>query len=191
MIMYMTRPTTQLITHGLTLIGEAGFSGLKIQADSKSAALYALLGPTAFTQADAQKLLTELTRQELAVVSHHEGYVSIQPTPKGLHRLQDARIKNLTIPTPDSWDGRWRMVMFDIPVRHNQRRTLFTRQLQKLRFTRLRDSTWVYPYACFPQLDELARHHKVQQFVTYAEICSLDSGSSAKLRRLYPSLTTP
>ena len=49
---------------------------------------------------------------------------------------------------PKKWDGKWRVVVFDVketrrPVRDELRRTL-----QETGFIKLQDSVWVYPYRC-------------------------------------------
>jgi phenylacetic acid degradation operon negative regulatory protein len=178
--------TTQLINTSLKLIGENGFSGSAISASNAQAALEKL---TDLSHHFSQKALHELRRQQLIATSREGGKIRFQLTTKGLHRLQRLKMKELAVPEPKKWDGHWRVVMFDVPTRHNRRRTNFTRILKQMGFTMLRDSVWVYPHPCFDQLDEVTAFCGLQQFVTYAEINRLDNGSTARLLRHYPALT--
>jgi DNA-binding transcriptional regulator PaaX len=177
--------TTQLINTSLKLIGENGFSGSAISASNAQTALEKL---SEFSHHDSQKALHELRRQQLIATSREGGKIRFQLTTKGLHRLQRLKMSELAVPEPKKWDGHWRVVMFDVPIRHNRRRTNFTRILKQMGFIMLRDSVWVYPHPCFDQLDEVTAFCGLQQFVTYAEINRLDNGSTARLLRHYPTL---
>lgn len=69
-------------------------------------------------------------------------------TKKGRATIETVYTNEYHIPEPAFWDGKWRVVMFDI--RENRRRT--RSQLRSLLvgtgFLRLQDSVWVYPYPC-------------------------------------------
>ncbi len=43
------------------------------------------------------------------------------------------------------WDGRWRMVLFDVPEKHRRARLRMQEQLRRLRFGYLQDSVWITP----------------------------------------------
>lgn len=43
------------------------------------------------------------------------------------------------------WDGRWRLVLFDIPESHRAHRMRLCRGLRELRFGYLQNSVWVSP----------------------------------------------
>ncbi|MEK7063606.1 MAG: CRISPR-associated endonuclease Cas2 [Patescibacteria group bacterium] len=49
---------------------------------------------------------------------------------------------------PKRWDGKWRLVMFDIPERRRRDRARAREMLKLFKLYRLQDSVWVYPYDC-------------------------------------------
>ena len=49
---------------------------------------------------------------------------------------------------PKRWDGKWRLLIFDIPEYRKRTRNQVRTTLQGLGFHRLQDSVWVYPYDC-------------------------------------------
>lgn len=49
---------------------------------------------------------------------------------------------------PKTWDGKWRVLIFDIPERRKRTREQIRRTLLALGFKHLQDSVWVYPYDC-------------------------------------------
>lgn len=52
------------------------------------------------------------------------------------------------LPLPKRWDGRWRIVMFDIAEKHKPLRRHIARLVSQLGFYRLQDSVWVHPSDC-------------------------------------------
>lgn len=48
--------------------------------------------------------------------------------------------------TSGKWDGKWRLIMFDIPEESNDKRAFFRSLLKKNQFVRLQQSVYVSPY---------------------------------------------
>jgi len=46
------------------------------------------------------------------------------------------------------WDGKWRVLVFDIPEKKRSLRIRVRRSLQTIGFLRLQDSVWIYPFDC-------------------------------------------
>jgi len=46
------------------------------------------------------------------------------------------------------WDGKWRVLIFDIPENRRFARNSVRQALVSIGFMRLQDSVWVYPYNC-------------------------------------------
>jgi len=46
------------------------------------------------------------------------------------------------------WDGKWRVLIFDIPETKRFDRDSIRHALVSIGFMRLQDSVWVYPYSC-------------------------------------------
>ncbi|MDP1689863.1 MAG: hypothetical protein Q8L52_01525 [bacterium] len=66
------------------------------------------------------------------------------------------------------WDGRWRMVAFDIPERRRAIRSRLREVMREIGFARLQDSLWVYPYDCEDFVALLKAELKVGKDVLYA-----------------------
>lgn len=178
--------TKRLVNQVLKFIGEHGFSGITVSASSAAAALSNSLH---LTQSESTRLVNELRRQSLAEIIQDDDTIRFRLTSKGLHRLQQSLIGELSIKPQATWDRHWRIIMFDVPTRHNRQRTLLTTQLKRMGFVLLRDSTWVFPYPCFTQLDQLVRFCNLAQFVTYAEVTKLDTISHKRLLRSFIELS--
>lgn len=79
-------------------------------------------------------------------------------TGKGRKQIQRDRLRNFSITQPSVWDGRWRLVMFDLPESKHSSRDLLRSKLQALGFISLQKSVFVHPYPC-RELIELLRGH--------------------------------
>ncbi len=74
------------------------------------------------------------------------GRKQMRITEKGMHEMKSIRLGMFTIPQPRRWDGRWRMVMFDIVERRRKDREKIRSILLNLGLYRLQDSVWVHPF---------------------------------------------
>jgi len=66
------------------------------------------------------------------------------------------------------WDGRWRMIVFDIPERRKSVRFRLCAIMRDIGFVRLQDSVWVYPYDCEDFIALLKAELKIGKDVLYA-----------------------
>jgi DNA-binding transcriptional regulator PaaX len=81
-----------------------------------------------------------------------EGYgnsARLSLTPAG-KRYADAIFNSpdnrITVPT--RWDGRWRIVIFDIWEKRRSVRDRLRSTLQRIGFVKIQNSVWVFPYEC-------------------------------------------
>ncbi len=71
----------------------------------------------------------------------------------------------LRIPVPAQWDGKWRIILFDIPHRMKKARDAFRFHLRRLGLYPLQKSVFVYPYECRDEIDFLIEFHHVRPYV--------------------------
>jgi len=62
-------------------------------------------------------------------------------------------------------DGKWLMVIFDIPEKKKRLREDFRKFLYSLGFQKLQKSVWVSPYDVQKQLDEIIRIYNLDNFI--------------------------
>src|SRR3990167_8784582 len=76
----------------------------------------------------------------------HEEHNRIRLTPKGIARAQTYRLESLTIDPNQTWDGLWRVVIWDVPESQRKRRNQIRLVLKHLGFIRIQQSIWVTPF---------------------------------------------
>lgn len=62
--------------------------------------------------------------------------------------MEHWRLTDFKLEKPKKWDGRWRLVIFDIPEKRRKIRDEVRQIFKNAGFIRLQDSVWVYPYDC-------------------------------------------
>ena len=72
--------------------------------------------------------------------------------------MEEIEFKEYEIPEPAFWDGKWRVLVFDMNERRRRTRDQLRRLLQGAGFVRIQDSVWVYPYPC-DEFISLVRAH--------------------------------
>ncbi len=91
-----------------------------------------------------------------------EGRVIYKLTPKGKVRV----IKEY-LPENPKWDGKWRVVIFDIPHKKKRTREAFRRKLYELGFKKLQKSVWIFPYDITEQLELIIEYFYIKSFVKF------------------------
>lgn len=116
------------------------------------------------------------------VVETEEGFV-VQITKKGKTELLRFNLEAMSIPTPERWDRKWRMVFFDIFTTKDSIRREFSRRLRTLGFYPMQKSVYVYPYPCSKEIQFLREIMQVPHEVKLAMVERLDNDED--LRKIF------
>ena len=92
--------------------------------------------------------LGRLAANGLVTFEEREGKRYARITEVGKQVLEFESLRDKALRKPRRWDGRWRVVLFDIPERRRRVRNQLRRFMQEFGFERLQDSAWIYPYDC-------------------------------------------
>ena len=74
--------------------------------------------------------------------------IKIFITEKGKTWMKKYKIANLEITKPKKWDGKFRIIAFDIPNIQRIKRNAFRAKLKELGFYSTQKSVWLHPYDC-------------------------------------------
>lgn len=118
-----------------------------------------------------------------------DGTVSLLLTEHGKRRVLSYKLDQLSIPKPRQWDGKWRLVMFDIPERFKKARDALRMHLKQLGFLEFQRSVFVHPFECRGETDFIIEFYQIRPWVRYAtvEAIDVDFHLRLKFRRLIES----
>ncbi|OHA91450.1 MAG: hypothetical protein A2832_00300 [Candidatus Zambryskibacteria bacterium RIFCSPHIGHO2_01_FULL_44_22b] len=80
------------------------------------------------------------------------------------------------------WDGKWRIVIFDIPERIKKVREAIRYHLNQLGFIDLQHSVFVIPFKCEDEIEYLTEFYNVRRFIRFIEAQKIDNELDLKHR---------
>lgn len=104
----------------------------------------------------------------------------IRLTKKGEEYFQKMIFEDARLSSEEKWDGKWRFVLFDIPVNHSKARDALRWRLRALGFFQYQKSVWVYPYPCKDEILFVADHFGVGKFVEILDATGLSDDTVLK-----------
>lgn len=134
--------------------------------------------------------LAYLKRERLIeILEEKDGKTRVRLTNKGKKRLAEYSIDTMTIQKPKKWDGKWRVLMFDIPAKpkkYHSAREALRNKIKEIGFVQIQKSVWAYPYECEDELLFIAETFKVQDYI---EILTVEKVLHEEaLRKKFPAL---
>ncbi len=130
-------------------------------------------GSKKYSKKQIQSAVDSIKRQKLIeYVFDKDGKTVVKITKKGETKLRAFDIELMKINKPNRWDGKWRLVMFDIPMRFTKGREALRYHLKELNFFQFQKSAWVYPYPCEDEIIFIAGFFGVGKYV---EVLTIES----------------
>lgn len=96
-----------------------------------------------------------------------DGSISVVLTEKGKRFALRYNPDLMTLKKPSRWDGKWRIVMFDIPEKKKAAREAFRKYLAELGFYQMQRSVLGWPYDCKNEIQFLVELFEVRQYTQY------------------------
>ncbi|MBI3261113.1 CRISPR-associated endonuclease Cas2 [Candidatus Berkelbacteria bacterium] len=88
-------------------------------------------------------------------------------TSHGRRKIGSYLFENKPVPIPKVWDGRWRLVIFDIPEEQKRTRNIVRQLLNRIGFYQLQKSVYVYPHECIGIIRFLEQTYDIDQYVQF------------------------
>jgi len=104
-----------------------------------------------------------------------QGIPCVRLTKKGTQELHKYELGEIKIKKPFRWDGKYRVIIFDIKETRRSTRNDLRRWLQHLGFVRLQQSVWVHPYKCKEVVSLLKAYFHIGKDVLYMEVDYLEN----------------
>ncbi len=127
-----------------------------------------------YSQKQIKSAMTNLSRYKyIEYISDKNGVTTVRITAKGTTKLKSFAIDLVQIPEPKKWDGKWHMVMFDLPIRYSKAREVLRYKLKQLGFIQFQKSVWIYPYPCMDEILFISDYYKVGKYVEILEVSQI------------------
>ncbi|MFZ2299839.1 MAG: CRISPR-associated endonuclease Cas2 [Candidatus Moraniibacteriota bacterium] len=113
-----------------------------------------------------QNAIDRLQKNGLLALDKKDDISLARLTKKGDRELAKYTAESETL-KPQKWDGKWRLVIFDIKETKKGQRDRIRRNLARFGFEKLQNSIWVYPYECEDLITYLKADCKIDKEVLY------------------------
>ena len=96
-----------------------------------------------------------LKKNDLIRIVKRNKQIFVYLTKEGKKKAGKYQINDLKIADCKSWDGLWRLAIFDIPQEKRYHRELFRGKIKELGFYLLQKSVWLHPFECGREINLL------------------------------------
>lgn len=120
-----------------------------------------------FNQSRLKFLLKRLYQQKVVDFKNTDGQTIIILTEKGKKKILSYQLEKIMIEKPPKWDGKWRVIIYDIKKERKILGDIFRRFLQKMQFIKLQKSVYLTPYPCDEQIEFLRQYYGLGEEILY------------------------
>ena len=121
-----------------------------------------------------------------------DGSFKLVLTPKGRQHAKKLSLlgSSINFKKPKRWDGKWRVVIFDIPEKDRIFRGILRQHLKELKFRRLQNSVFVSPYPFEKPIMELINLYSASSYVRVITAIKIDNEQNLKKHFFKKPLTS-
>jgi len=123
----------------------------------------------------AYAALKRMQRQRIIEIKEKEDKTEIIVTEAGKKRLLSYNFDEMRIKNPKKWDGKWRIVGFDIPEKKKAAREALRGKMRELGFITLQKSFFVHLFDCKKEIEFIGEVFGVRENIVFIEATSLNS----------------
>jgi len=129
---------------------------------------------------EIDKAFNELSRSKLIQKKKdYNGSIIVSLTEKGRLRALNYSFKKFSN-RKEKWDGKWRMVAFDVPNECRKGRDALRYRMKIGGFYMLQDSLFIYPYDCEKEIKAIIDLFKLQKYVRLGILEDIDNNEELK-----------
>lgn len=125
----------------------------------------------------SQSVYRTLKRMEkqnvIKIIKETGNRTTISITRDGKKKLAEYNIDDMEIKKPKIWDGKWRIISFDIPEKQKMARDALRIKLQDFNFYHLQKSLFACPFPCRDEIDFVSEIFKIRKHITYFETSTI------------------
>lgn len=128
------------------------------------------------------RVLHNLQKKDLISLEEKDDQIEVKIKSKGITQvtrysikaLLDFKLKN------KKWQGKWILVIFDVPEDQRNKRDQLRRFLDKMGFYRYQQSVYIFPYECEDEVALIKKILAAEKFIKYVIAEKIEDETHAK-----------
>lgn len=130
-----------------------------------------------------KRSIIQLQNRKLVKIYEKDGEDVVEITKNGKQKLLKYKFEEMKILRPKKWDGRWRIIIFDIPEKFKKARNALTRKIKDMEIYPFQKSVFVCPFNCKDEIDFVGEFFNIRRYVCYIEADVIENDE--RLKRFY------
>lgn len=131
-----------------------------------------------------ERAINSLYRSKVvSTKKNYDGTLTLVLSKEGERLALTYDIENMCVKRPASWDGKWRIVMFDVPEKFKRTRDSIRMHLKGMGFYEFQKSVFVHPYPCAKEIEYIMEFYEARKFVRF--IVATDIDNALELKRYF------
>lgn len=123
---------------------------------------------------EKERLLRDLKNlQKRELLDYQElkdGKIKIILTKIGKEKTLLYQIDEMKLNKLSKWNGKWRLIMFDVPENKKKARDALRMKLKEMDFYPIQKSVFITPYPCEDEIDFIASFFNIRKHIVFLEI---------------------
>ncbi len=111
--------------------------------------------------------IKRLANQKMVEIKSDGEEQIVTITDNGKKKILKYAMEDLDISKPKSWDGKWRIVMYDIKEKNRRLAQLIRETLTRLGFIVFQESVYLFPYPCDREIEYLRSYYNLSSEIKY------------------------
>lgn len=122
-----------------------------------------------------KRILQRLEKEKFVEIKEDKNYQVVEITDRGRRRILKCVLDELTIEKPKVWDGKWRLISYDIPRKYSRLRKIFREYLRTWGFFPLHESVFLHAYPCGKQIEFLREYLGIGKYVRFFSVSRIEN----------------
>lgn len=118
--------------------------------------------------------IRRLEKQKDVSIRQENDTAIISLTSQGKKKILKYAINDFIIEKPSRWDGKWRVVIYDVPRTSNKLREILRNTLKGLGFLKIQESVYVIPYECSQQIEFIRHYYRLGEIMNLLTVTKMD-----------------
>lgn len=106
---------------------------------------------------------------------NRDGTTTFVLSENGKQKALRFNIDKMQIKKPTKWDGKWRIVMFDVPEKLRRLRDSLRLHFREIGLIELQKSVFVYPYPCSKEIEFILEFYNARKHVRFVLAEKIDN----------------
>ncbi|OGD70075.1 hypothetical protein A3I18_01270 [Candidatus Campbellbacteria bacterium RIFCSPLOWO2_02_FULL_35_11] len=99
--------------------------------------------------------------------NNNDGTKTLILTENGEKKALTFDLKNIKIKIPKKWDGKWRIILFDVPEKRKVTREILRSHFKNIGLYEYQKSVFVCPYDCKDEIEYIIELNNAKEFVRF------------------------